>query len=176
MEEAKFTYSPLGKTLEKQTKTIEDQGEKQIKAIEEHEKQLVKSNALTEKYSLPLDKQKEILYKLVAERMETMEKLHNSIDFKKLIYHCKGPTASANFNDFIDATALDEIESNGIKLADEEKNQMVFKSKLSDIRIEGRKSDKQRSETENNVTLYDARDEVIKFYKDYSTMMNNPRY
>ena len=30
--EPKFTYSPLGKALEKQIKTIEDQGEKQIKA------------------------------------------------------------------------------------------------------------------------------------------------
>ena len=32
IEQAKFTYSPLGKAFEKQTKTIEDQGEKQIKA------------------------------------------------------------------------------------------------------------------------------------------------
>ena len=32
-EQARFTYSPLGKALEKQIKTIEDQGEKQIKAI-----------------------------------------------------------------------------------------------------------------------------------------------
>ena len=30
---AKFTYSPLGKTFEKQTETNEDQGKKQIKAI-----------------------------------------------------------------------------------------------------------------------------------------------
>ena len=28
-EQAKFTYSPLGKAFKKQTKTIEDQGEKQ---------------------------------------------------------------------------------------------------------------------------------------------------
>ena len=35
IEQAKFTYSPLGKTFEKQTKTIEDQGEKQMKAIED---------------------------------------------------------------------------------------------------------------------------------------------
>ena len=34
LEQAKFTYSPLGKTFEKQIKTIEDQGEKQIKAIQ----------------------------------------------------------------------------------------------------------------------------------------------
>ena len=30
IEQAKFTYSPLGKTFEKQMETIEDQGEKQI--------------------------------------------------------------------------------------------------------------------------------------------------
>ena len=35
----KFTYSPLGKALEKQTKTIKDQGKKQIKAIEDNGKQ-----------------------------------------------------------------------------------------------------------------------------------------
>ena len=29
IEQAKFTYSPLGKVFEKQTKTIEDQGKKQ---------------------------------------------------------------------------------------------------------------------------------------------------
>ena len=34
IEQAKFTYSPLGKAFEKQIKTIEDQGEKQIKVIQ----------------------------------------------------------------------------------------------------------------------------------------------
>ena len=38
IEQAKFTYSPLGKASVKQTKTIEDQGEKQIKAIKENKK------------------------------------------------------------------------------------------------------------------------------------------
>ena len=35
IEQAKLTYSPLGKAFEKQTKTIKDQGEKQIKAIQD---------------------------------------------------------------------------------------------------------------------------------------------
>ena len=35
IEQAKFTYSPLGKTFEKQIKTIEDQGEKQIDALKD---------------------------------------------------------------------------------------------------------------------------------------------
>ena len=33
IEQAKFTYSPLGKAFEKQIKTIEDQGKKQIDAL-----------------------------------------------------------------------------------------------------------------------------------------------
>ena len=33
IEQAKFTYSPLGKAFEKQTKTIKDQGRKQIDAL-----------------------------------------------------------------------------------------------------------------------------------------------
>ena len=39
IQQAKFTYSPLGKAFEKQIKTIEDQGKKQVKAIQD--KQLV---------------------------------------------------------------------------------------------------------------------------------------
>lgn len=32
LEKARFTYSPLQKALEKQVKTIEEQGEKQLKS------------------------------------------------------------------------------------------------------------------------------------------------
>ena len=35
IEQAKFTYSPLGKVFEKQMKTIEDQGEKLIDALKD---------------------------------------------------------------------------------------------------------------------------------------------
>ena len=35
IEQAKFIYYPLGKAFQKQTKTIEDQGEKQFKALED---------------------------------------------------------------------------------------------------------------------------------------------
>ena len=43
MEQASFTYSPLGRAFEKQ-RTIEDQEGKKRKALEEHTKQLVKYN------------------------------------------------------------------------------------------------------------------------------------
>ena len=34
IEQAKFTFSPLGKAFEKQIKTIEDQGSEQVNALE----------------------------------------------------------------------------------------------------------------------------------------------
>ena len=46
IEQTKFTYSPLGKTFEKQIKTIEDEGQKQIDALRDL-KQKEKTNATT---------------------------------------------------------------------------------------------------------------------------------
>ena len=40
IQQAKFNYSPLGKALEKQRKTIEDQGEKQFDALKTSYKKL----------------------------------------------------------------------------------------------------------------------------------------
>ena len=37
-KQGKFTYSSLGKAFEKQTKTIEDQREKQIRGIQDNKK------------------------------------------------------------------------------------------------------------------------------------------
>ena len=42
IEQTKFTYSPLGKTFDKQIKTIEDQVKKQIDALEPVEKKPIK--------------------------------------------------------------------------------------------------------------------------------------
>ena len=58
IEQAKFTYSPLRKAFEKQTKTIEDQGKKQVKAIQH--KQIVNSNKDNYKNKLLLSKEREI--------------------------------------------------------------------------------------------------------------------
>ena len=46
IEQAKFTYCLSGKTLEKQTKTIKDEGQKQINALENHGKQLIMSTTM----------------------------------------------------------------------------------------------------------------------------------
>ena len=46
IEQTKFSYSPLGKAFGKQTKTIEDQVEKQIRAIQDNKKEKNKQNQL----------------------------------------------------------------------------------------------------------------------------------
>ena len=109
------------------------------------EQKLAKSNAFFEKESLLLPSNpKEIFYKLFVERMNTIEKLHKIIDFTKLAYTYKISTANLNVNNFIDgATLSDDKKSNTIKLADAETNQMHFKSKLDDMRIVGRRSEKE---------------------------------
>ena len=45
-EQAKFTYSPLGKAFEKQTETIKEQGKNQVGAFEKHGKQIIESNEI----------------------------------------------------------------------------------------------------------------------------------
>ena len=66
IEQAKFSYSPLGKAFEKQTETIEDQGEKQIKAIQDNKEQSVNINNDDDyKNKLLLSKEREIFEDLI---------------------------------------------------------------------------------------------------------------
>ena len=90
-EQAKFTYYPLGKALEKQTKMIEDQGKKQIKAVEVHLKQLVESSKVSKKNfninrdSTPLEEQKKIFNELITERSSEHWNLEERINSDNLI-------------------------------------------------------------------------------------------
>ena len=67
IEQAKFTYSPLGKAFEKQTKTIEDQGEKQIKAIKRYTYDIEDTPLIS--------KHEEIFNKLADEKIEKITNL-----------------------------------------------------------------------------------------------------
>ena len=64
IEQAKFTYSSLGKAFEKEIKTIEDQGQKQIKAIQD-QGQLKTIKKYSDSEDTPfISKQKEIFNEL----------------------------------------------------------------------------------------------------------------
>ena len=76
IEQARFTYSPLGKAFEKQIKTIEDQGEKQIKAIQDQgQVKTIKKYAYDAEDTPFISKQKEIFNELVDERREKITDL-----------------------------------------------------------------------------------------------------
>ena len=81
---------------------------------------------------------------------DEIEKLH--IDFNSLISYYKGPTAAVSFTDFIVAiTRFDKIKSSRI-------NSMNFQSKMSNIRIGGRTSEKQGIEIKSSRNVCNGRD------------------
>ena len=76
IEQARFTYSPLGKALEKQIKTIEDQGEKQIKTIQDQgQVKTIKKYVFDDEDSLWISKQKEIFNELADKRLNEINEL-----------------------------------------------------------------------------------------------------
>ena len=82
IEQAKFTYSPLGKAFEKQIKTTEEQGEKQIKAIQDQgQVKKIKKYSYDAEDTPFISKQKEIFNELGDEMREKI----TDLDKKKLI-------------------------------------------------------------------------------------------
>ena len=89
IEQARFTYSPLGKAFEKQIKTIENQGEKQVDALKnlnDQEKQLVNVNDDDYEDKLLHSKEQEIFRKIYNKRLDKIEELTKKIDDNNLVF------------------------------------------------------------------------------------------
>ena len=87
IEQAKFTYSPLGKVFGKQIKTIKVQGEKQTKALEnlrDQEKQV--DNIRIIKISYYIQKNEKFL-RIFEKRVNKIEDLTKTIDGNNLIFN-----------------------------------------------------------------------------------------
>ena len=96
IQRAKFNYSPLGKALEKQRKTIEDRGEKQVKEIQDN--QLVSINKDDYKDKLLLSKEREIFKDIFNKRLNKIEELNNKIDYDDLDYVILSKDMEYNFS------------------------------------------------------------------------------
>ena len=85
IQQAKFNYSPLGKALEKQRKTIEDQGEKQVNALKTSYKKLpsIKDFVPTEKFNLE-----------IINEIKRIEEIEKNFDRDKMVYK----SASRNYD------------------------------------------------------------------------------
>ena len=85
IEQAKFTYSPFGKTFEKQIKAIENQGEKQFEALKDfkdHQKQL--ANDYEDKLSIL--KEREMFKSIYNKRLDKIKELSEKIDDNNLVF------------------------------------------------------------------------------------------
>ena len=121
IEQAKFTYSPLEKAFEKQTETIEDQGEKQIKKIQD--KRPIKS---IKKFTYDINdspivlKEKEICNKLTEKSFGEIKSLdeNGDINIDKLVFTYKGKTPDEDFSKSDNALKLiDKIRNEEISLS-----------------------------------------------------------
>ena len=90
IKQAKFTYSPLENSLEKERKNNWRQGKKQIKAIEDHGKQSVESNKrIIKDFIIDKDsttwRTKKIFNEFIEERLSELKNLNKVINSDNLI-------------------------------------------------------------------------------------------
>ena len=105
IQQAKFTYSPLGKALEKQVKTIKDQGKEQVKAIQDN-KQLASINKDDYKDKLLLSKEREIFKDISHKELNKIEEMNNKIDYDALDYVILSKDMEYNFSTQKDPISL----------------------------------------------------------------------
>ena len=168
IQQAKFTYSPLGKAFEKQIKTIEDQGKKQVKAIQG--KPLVNNN-VDYKDKLLLSKEREIFKDIYNKRLDKMEELNNKIDHDNLKYVVVNSGKIFEFPTLKDPlTLLEEIKKGKIPLEEVKNNQQNYLNYLNIIR-RGNKSANQKN-TSAKINIHsNARNSAVKFIEDYGSMI-----
>ena len=92
IQQAKFTYSPLGKAFEKQTKTIEDQGKKQVVALESLKESNKKLPSIKDFISI-----KNLNPEIINE-IKRIEEIEKQVDRDKMVY--KSTNKTYDFRNF----------------------------------------------------------------------------
>ena len=158
IQQAKFNYSPLGKVLEKQIKTIED-----------NRKQLISGNDYKNK--LLISKEREIFKDIHNKRLDKIIELDNKIDYDNLKYVVEKSSLEYNFNKMKDSmTLLKNIGDGKISVEEAKEKQKDYYSYLNTIR-RGNKNASQKRTLANINILFNVRDNVIKYVEDYSSMI-----
>ena len=92
IEQAKFTYSPLGKAFQNQTKTIEDQGKKQVDALTALKTSNKKLPSI--KDFIPIEN----LNPEVINEIKRIEEIEKHVDRDKMVY--KSANKTYDFRNF----------------------------------------------------------------------------
>ena len=169
IQQAKFNYSPLGKAVEKQIKTIKDQGEKQVKAIQD--KQIVNINKDDYKDKLLLSKEREIFKDIYNKRLNEIEEMSNEIDYNDL--DCVVLSSDMEYKFSIEKdpiSLLNAIKKGEMSLEEAKNRQKEYLHYLNIIR-KGNKILYKKKTLSNIENHFNARNNVIKFNEDYSSII-----
>ena len=174
IQQAKFNYSPLGKAIEKQRKTIEDQGKEQVKAIQDNN-QLVSINKDDYKDELLLSKEREIFKDISNKRLNKIEELANKIDYDDLDYVILSKDMEYNFSIEKDPISLlKAIKDGEMSLKEARDRQRNYVQYLNIIR-KGSKNSVQKKTLSNIENHFNAREKAIKFIEGYGSMVLEAR-
>ena len=163
IQQAKFNYSPLRKALEKQRKTIKDQGEKQVVALE--------SLKIPDKKLPPIKDfipMENLNAEIINEIKKKIEEIEKKVDRNKMVY--KGTNKTYDFRNFKTVrTFRNEIRNNVISLDTANIEQANLLSYISDfMKTKPRDSEKRRLRADvfNSVTgLVQGREAVLSAFK-----------
>ena len=161
IEQAKFTYSPLGKAFEKQTKTTEDQGKKQINAIQDKSLEKIKKYSDYNndyKKEILLSKEREIFRDIYNDRLEQLQLTRDNVDYNNLNYEVITSSDKYDFDGLKDPLVfLKEIKKGRISIQEAKNIQKEFNKQLNFI-PRGNKNQEQRQALNNINNIYNARD------------------
>ena len=132
IEQAKFTYSPLGKAFEKQTKTIEDQGKNQVEALEDLKPKEQTEAIESKSNNQPKTKTKTMFNDLSSTRKSIMNRLYESVYYNNLKFDYVGSTKDVSFCEYMDSKKhFNKIKNNQISFDDAQKRKKKFLKELS---------------------------------------------
>ena len=162
IQQAKFNYSPLGKAIEKQIKTIKDQGEKQVVALESLKDPAKKLTPI--KDFIPTEN----LNPEIINEINKMQEIEKNVDRNRMVY--KGTNKTYGFRNFKTIRGFgNEIRNNIISLNTANTEQANLLSHINDfMKTKPRDLEKRklRSDVLDSVTsLVNGREMVLKAFQ-----------
>ena len=166
IEQARFTYSPLGKAFDKQIKTIEDQGKKQVDALntlksDNNKKLEIKNEDIILESTFASDEAREEINKIL--------KIEKNVDWEKLVYQAgKYKYDFTKFNTI--RTFGEDIYNGKITLEEADEDQSDLTDEINEFTKKTRlKSDKKKRKREivkeNLYNFFEAREMVLNVLK-----------
>ena len=180
IEQAKVTYSPLGKAFLKQIKNNSRPRKKQVKALEDLRLK-EQRKTIEDKSDNNLSIQKENYDRLLGERVDEISKISGEINYNKLIYYYNSGyfTTPICFKKFKGSfNTFKEIRDGDKALQEIEQDQKNLKSSLGEITSGNTKHKREYPlDTIKNVqSLYDSRQKVIDLFNDNADIRSEANY